>query len=58
VPVINGMTMRLVAEDGNPYPWPANPREQYSVMLPAAKTIDAVVVGQVGPAGRPPAIHL
>lgn len=43
VPVINGMTMRLVAEDGNPYPWPANPREQYSVMLPAAKTIDAII---------------
>ncbi|MFA6901564.1 MAG: Ig-like domain-containing protein [Gallionellaceae bacterium] len=44
VPVINGMSMRLIAEDGNPYPWPANPREQYSVMLPAAKTIDAIIV--------------
>lgn len=51
VPVINGMTMRLIAEDGNPYPWPANPREQYSVMLPAAKTIDAVIVPQVGAGG-------
>lgn len=46
VPVINGMSMRLVAEDGNPYPWPANPREQYSVFLPAAKTIDAIIVPQ------------
>lgn len=44
VPVLNGMSMRLVAEDGNPYPWPANPREQYSVMLPAAKTMDAIIV--------------
>ena len=46
VPVINGMSMRLIAEDGNPYPWPTNPREQYSVMLPAAKTIDAIIVPQ------------
>lgn len=51
VPVINGLTMRLVAEDGNPYPWPAHPREQYSVLLPAAKTIDAIVVPQVGAGG-------
>ena len=50
VPVINGMTMRLVAEDGNPYPWPANPREQYSVMLPAAKTVDAIIVPIASPA--------
>ena len=57
VPVINGITMRLVAEDGNPYPWPANPREQYSVMLPAAKTIDAIIVPQAvagGTAARYP----
>lgn len=51
VPVINGMTMRLVAEDGNSYPWPANPREQYSVMLPAAKTIDAIIVPLAGAGG-------
>ncbi len=44
VPVINGMSMRLVAEDGNPYPWQTNPREQYSVLLPAAKTIDGIIV--------------
>ena len=51
VPVINGLTMRLVAEDGNPYPWPANPREQYSVLLPAAKTVDAIIVPQAGAGG-------
>jgi FtsP/CotA-like multicopper oxidase with cupredoxin domain len=51
VPVISGLTMRLVAEDGNPYPWPANPREQYSVLLPAAKTIDAIIVPQVSAGG-------
>jgi hypothetical protein len=45
------MTMRLVAEDGNAYPWPANPREQYSVMLPAAKTIDAIIVPPAGAGG-------
>jgi FtsP/CotA-like multicopper oxidase with cupredoxin domain len=48
VPVINGLAMRLVAEDGNRYPWPASPREQYSVLLPAAKTVDAIIVPQVG----------
>jgi hypothetical protein len=53
VPVINGLTMRLVAEDGNPYPSPANPREQYSVLLPAAKTVDAIIVPQVGAAASP-----
>jgi FtsP/CotA-like multicopper oxidase with cupredoxin domain len=51
VPVINGLTMRLIAEDGKPYPWPANPREQYSVLLPAAKTVDAIIVPQVGSGG-------
>lgn len=54
VPVINGLSMRLVAEDGNPYPWPANPREQYSVLLPAAKTIDAIIVPQVATDTRYP----
>jgi hypothetical protein len=33
----------MIAEDGNPYPWPANPRKQYSVLLPAAKTVDAIL---------------
>ena len=39
-PVLQGMHMRLVAEDGNPYP---QVREQYSVFLPALKTVDAVI---------------
>ncbi|MBZ0106433.1 MAG: tandem-95 repeat protein [Sulfuricella denitrificans] len=44
VPVINGMDMELLAEDGNLYPWP---RMQYSALLPAAKTVDAVVTPQL-----------
>jgi FtsP/CotA-like multicopper oxidase with cupredoxin domain len=39
-PVLQGMHMRLVAEDGNPYSYA---REQYSVFLPALKTVDAVL---------------
>jgi len=52
VPVINGQYMQMIAEDGNPYPWPGNPRQQYSVLLPAAKTVDAILTPQLaaGPA--------
>lgn len=39
VPVLNGPHMELVAEDGNAYPYA---RKQYSVMLAAGKTIDAI----------------
>ena len=39
-PVLQGMHMRLMAEDGNPYPYA---REQYSAFLPALKTVDAVL---------------
>ena len=46
VPMINSGYFRLVAEDGNPYPWANNPRSQYTVFLPAAKTVDAIYVGQ------------
>jgi Bacterial Ig domain len=42
VPVLNGLYM--VAEDGNLYPFSTNPRKQYSAFLPAAKTLDAIVV--------------
>jgi FtsP/CotA-like multicopper oxidase with cupredoxin domain len=42
VPVINGQYLKMIAEDGNAYPWPGNPRQQYSVLLPAAKTVDAM----------------
>jgi FtsP/CotA-like multicopper oxidase with cupredoxin domain len=44
VPMIQGMHMRMIAEDGNPYPWGSNPREQYSALLPSLKTVDAIVV--------------
>lgn len=39
VPLINGMDLRQIAEDGNPYPYPRN---SYSILLPAGKTLDAV----------------
>jgi len=39
-PVIQGTHVRLVAEDGKPYPYS---REQYSVFLPAGKTVDAIM---------------
>lgn len=48
VPVINGVYMQMIAEDGNPYPWPGNPRQQYSAFLPAAKTIDAIITPAPG----------
>ncbi|MBI5576766.1 MAG: cadherin-like domain-containing protein [Deltaproteobacteria bacterium] len=35
----NGGYMKLIAEDGNLYPYP---KEQYSVLLPAGKTVDAL----------------
>lgn len=38
-PVVQGPYMQVIAEDGNPYPYP---REQYSVLLPAGKTLDAL----------------
>jgi len=53
VPVINGQYLKMIAEDGNPYPWPANPRQQYSVLLPAAKTVDAILTPQLAGGGAP-----
>jgi len=40
VPVINGSHVDIIAEYGNPYPFP---RKQYSVMLPAGQTRDAIM---------------
>jgi hypothetical protein len=41
VPTLEGGAyMSLIAEDGNVYPYP---REQYSTLLPAGKTIDALL---------------
>ena len=39
VPVIQGPYLKVIAEDGNPYPYP---REQYAVLLAAGKTLDAL----------------
>lgn len=39
LPTLLGQHLSLIAEDGNPYPYP---REQYSVMLAAGKTQDAL----------------
>jgi hypothetical protein len=42
--------MKMIAEDGHPYPWGGNPREQYGTLLPSLKTIDALVVAtETGP---------
>ncbi len=38
-PVLQGPHMKIIAEDGNRYPYA---REQYSVLLAAGKTLDAV----------------
>jgi len=40
VPLVQNNRVKLVAEDGNPYPYP---RDQYSVQLDAGKTRDALL---------------
>jgi FtsP/CotA-like multicopper oxidase with cupredoxin domain len=40
VPTIDGLYMDIIAEDGNLYPYP---KDQYSLLLPAGKTIDAIL---------------
>ena len=40
VPMLNGLSMSLVAEDGNKYPYA---KDQYSLLLTAGKTSDAVL---------------
>ncbi|MBI5445816.1 MAG: hypothetical protein HY900_31945, partial [Deltaproteobacteria bacterium] len=45
VPVLQGGYLKLVAEDGNPYPYS---REQYSVLLPAGKAMDAIFTPGAG----------
>lgn len=44
VPIVNNAFLRLIAEDGFPYPYP---KDQYSVFLPAGKTIDALYTSSV-----------
>jgi len=45
VPTVQNLYMRVIAEDGNLYPYP---REQYSIELTAAKTMDAIVNAGTG----------
>lgn len=40
VPLLQGGYFRLLAEDGNPSPYP---KQQYHALLPAGKTLDAVI---------------
>lgn len=51
VPVLQGLDMQLVAEDGNPYPYA---KIQYSAFLPAAKTLDAIITAEPGQDGTYP----
>jgi hypothetical protein len=44
VPTISGQYWRVIAEDGNPYPYLNNPRQQYTVFLPPGKTADVLLV--------------
>jgi FtsP/CotA-like multicopper oxidase with cupredoxin domain len=46
-PVLQGLHMRMIAEDGYPSRWAP---QQYSTLLPSLKTVDALVVP---PAGGP-----
>lgn len=43
--VTQGLYMKLLSEDGNLYPFP---KEQYSALLPASKTAEAVITPQSG----------
>lgn len=45
VPILQGLYMSVIAEDGNLYPYP---KEQYSVLLPAMKTMDAILIPPTG----------
>ncbi len=47
VPVMQGLYLDVIAEDGNPYPYA---RTQYSLKLPAAKTKDALLSPDCGAA--------
>jgi hypothetical protein len=43
VPTINGQYWKMVAEDGNPYPYLNNPRQQYTAFLTPGKTLDVLL---------------
>ena len=44
VPTINGQYWKMIAEDGNPYPYLSNPRQQYTAFLAAGKTMDVLLM--------------
>lgn len=43
VPTINGQYWRMLAEDGNPYPFLGSARQQYTAFLPPGKTMDVLL---------------
>jgi FtsP/CotA-like multicopper oxidase with cupredoxin domain len=43
VPTLQGLHMKMIAQDGHPFPWGGNPREQYGTLLPSLQTVDALV---------------
>lgn len=43
--VLQGLYMKLLSEDGNLYPFP---KEQYSALLPASKTAEALITPRFG----------
>lgn len=44
VPTLYGQYWKMIAEDGNPYPFLNNPRQQYTAFLPPGKTMDVLLV--------------
>ncbi len=49
-PLLQGLYMSAIAEDGNLIPFP---KQQYSVNLPAGKTVDATIAAPVAPGYYP-----
>ena len=43
VPTINGQYWKMIAEDGNPYAYLNNPRQQYTAFLAPGKTMDVLL---------------
>lgn len=43
VPTINGQYWKMIAEDGNPYPYLSSPRQQYTAFLAPGKTMDVML---------------
>jgi hypothetical protein len=53
VPTINGQYWKMIAEDGNPYPYLSNPRQQYTAFLAPGKTMDVLLTpSNPNPAGN------